>query len=163
MSELPEPGAFATRSQDRKAVNLCGILSTLFPLRAPFVLLHFAANSVFCFGGLSKCCEPDVWCLDGHWQIQIPSCVEAFARLAASQILNIDGIGIRRKSADQPGSYDLLIGIMGSYRRRDRLLVIRLPISQLARQPCASGRQDCLGFSSNAASLELGGRPNIYN
>src|ERR1017187_3826733 len=74
------------------------------------------------------------------------------------QILNIDGIGIRRKSADQPGSYDLLIGIMGSYRRSDRLLVIRPPMSQLALQPCASGRQDCLGFSSNAASLPIGNR-----
>jgi hypothetical protein len=28
----------------RKAVNFCGILSIPFPLRAPFVLLHLAAN-----------------------------------------------------------------------------------------------------------------------
>jgi hypothetical protein len=64
-------------------VNRGGILSILFPLRAPFVLLNLAANSVFCFAGLAKCCEPGVWCLDGHWQLQIPSRVEAFARLAA--------------------------------------------------------------------------------
>ena len=56
--ELPAPDAFATRSQDRKAINLCGILSIPFPLRAPFVLLHLAANSIFCFAGLSKYCEP---------------------------------------------------------------------------------------------------------
>jgi len=37
--ELPEPGAFATRTQDRKAVNLCGTFSIPFLLRAPFVSL----------------------------------------------------------------------------------------------------------------------------
>jgi hypothetical protein len=33
------------------AINLCGILSIPSPLRAPFVLLHLAANPILCFAG----------------------------------------------------------------------------------------------------------------
>ena len=43
--ELPEPGAFATYSQDRKAVNLCGILSIVFP-RAPRAAVLLAAAMI---------------------------------------------------------------------------------------------------------------------
>ena len=45
--ELPESGAFATYSQDRKAVNLCGILSILFPLRAPRAAVLLLAHATY--------------------------------------------------------------------------------------------------------------------
>ena len=74
----------------------------------------------------------------------------------ARQLFYLNGIGIRRESANEPFGVDLLVGIGRPDGLRDRGWIIGLAGSAAAVEPHAGRGDEPLGFSGDISAATFG-------